>query len=54
MPYLLLVFINLNPLTPKVIQSFLTFDSMDRTLQCDQKVVEEYCGAACFSILPTL
>ena len=25
----------LKPLTPRVIESFLTFDSMDRTLKCD-------------------
>ena len=38
----------LNPLTPRVkqnvIQSFITFDSMDRTLKCDHslKAVEQY------------
>ena len=35
-----------NPMTPRVkpqvIQSFLTFDSMDRTLKCDRKAVEQY------------
>ena len=28
----------LNSLTPRVIQSFLTFDSMDRTLKCDHSL----------------
>ena len=27
-----------NPLTPRVKQSFLTFDSMDRTLKCDHSL----------------
>ena len=48
-----------NPLTPRVkpwvIQSFLTFDSMDRTAKCDHSLQSSgavlYCGAVCFSIL---
>ena len=42
------VMLFVNPLTarvrPWVIQSFLTFDSMDRTLKCDHswKAVEQY------------
>ena len=51
-----------NPLTPRVkpwvIQSFLTFDSMDRTLKCDHWLeiyfVELCGGAVCFSISPSL
>ena len=51
-----------NPLTPRVkpwvIQSFLTFDSMDRTLKCDHSLEScsavLYCGAVCFSIFPSL
>ena len=45
-----------NPLTPRVnpwvIQSFLSFDSMDRTLNCDHSLEScravLYCGAVCF------
>ena len=48
-----------NPLTPRVkpwvIQSFLTFESMYRTLKCDHSLEScwgvLYCGAVCFSIL---
>ena len=49
-----------NPLTPRVkpwvIESFPTFDSMDRTPKCEH-LLERcwavlYCGAVCFSILP--
>ena len=51
-----------NPLTPRMkpwmIQSFLTFDSMDRTLKCDHSLESclavLYCGAVCFSILISL
>ena len=46
-----------NPLTPRVkhwvIQSFVTFDSMDRTLKCDHSFEScwavLYCGAVCFN-----
>ena len=46
-------FLLFNPLTPRVkpwvIQSFLTFDSMDRTLKCDHSLESclavLYCGA---------
>ena len=46
----------LNPLTPGVkswvIQSFLTFDSMDRTLKCDHSLescrAALYCGTVVF------
>ena len=45
----------INPLTPRVkpwvIQSFLTIDSMDRTLKCDHSLEScwpvLYCGAVC-------
>ena len=48
-----------NPLTltvtPWVIQSFLTFDSMDRNLKCDHSLEScravLHCGAVGFSIL---
>ena len=52
-----------NPLTPRVkpwvIQSFLTFDCMDRTLKCQTiywKAVEQYFTVVlfCFSIFPSL
>ena len=51
-----------NPLTPRVkpwvIQSFLTFDSMDRIIKCDHSLENclavLYCGAVCSSILPSL
>ena len=41
-----------NPLTPRVktwvIQSFLTFDSMDTMLKCDHSLETVlYCGAVC-------
>ena len=50
--------IKLNPYTPrikpKVIQSFLTLDSKDRTLICDHSLescsVVLYCGAVCFTL----
>ena len=46
-----------NPLTPRVkpwvIQSFLTFDSMDKTLKCDHSLEScwavLYCGAVCLT-----
>ena len=38
-------------LTPRVIKSFLTFDSMDRTLKCNHSLESSravlYCGAVC-------
>ena len=47
-----------NPLTLRVklwvIQRFVTFDSMDRTLKCDHSLERRrevlYSGAVCFSI----
>ena len=50
-----------NPSIPKVkawvMVSFLTFDSMDRTLKCDHSLESclavVYFGAVCFSILPS-
>ena len=46
-----------NPLTPRVkpwvIQSFLTFDSMDRTLKCDHLLkAVEHCCAVCYPLTP--
>ena len=42
-----------NPLTPRVkpwvMQSFLTFDSMDRTLKCDHSL--ESCGMQYFTVV---
>ena len=51
-----------NTLTPRVkpwvIQSFLTFDSMDRTLKCDHSLEScravLYCGAVCLSVWKNL
>ena len=38
--------------TPSVLQSFLTFDFMDRSLQCDHcRAALIYCGAVCFFTL---
>ena len=49
-------FTSLTPrVKPWVIQSFLTSDSMDRTLKCDHSLESccavLYCGAVCFSVL---
>ena len=44
--------LNFNPLTPRVkpwvIQSFLTFDSMDRTLKCDHSL--QRCWAVLYPV----
>ena len=48
---------SIDPLTPRVkrwvMQSFLTFDSMDRTLKCDHSLetcwAVLYCSVVCFS-----